>query len=318
MTTHRSNMSQSAYFSRCQLGEFFYPYDTTLSDGLNLLTTCLHSCLPLHHSWPRPLLGLHIIPAPFRHKLSTKRGFFHLRPVLRSQRTFTFFFLTPKYTHTDKFVRLDRLSQHYYSGSFCLGSSGVLQDLMTKATIRSNLSAFSPDIAATVEKKLDYVLGETNSYACHVSESLKKYCIVLIMLFVSGRELLVSAIRREQPCGRWIISCSRMWLSCVVFSLSSYSIPNIDRHLAFRKSFSMKELASNIIWYVHIGRFAWIYIRLISSLNFLDSACHFDPLNARWISSFHSPSSSHSAAVLRCNHRIGSYRKKRQNTSNRA
>ena len=41
---------------------------------------------------------------------------------------------------------------------------------MTKATIRSNLTVFSADIAATLEKNLDYVLGETNSYSCHVSE----------------------------------------------------------------------------------------------------------------------------------------------------
>ncbi|KAJ8521136.1 hypothetical protein ONZ45_g2122 [Pleurotus djamor] len=59
------------------------------------------------------------------------------------------------------------LSQHRYSGSFCAGSEGILQDLMTKATIRGNLTTFTPDIAATKQKGLDYVLGETNSYACH-------------------------------------------------------------------------------------------------------------------------------------------------------
>lgn len=35
-----------------------------------------------------------------------------------------------------------RISQHHYSGSFCSGSNGVLQDLMTKSTIRSNLTQF--------------------------------------------------------------------------------------------------------------------------------------------------------------------------------
>ncbi|KDR82276.1 hypothetical protein GALMADRAFT_58958 [Galerina marginata CBS 339.88] len=59
------------------------------------------------------------------------------------------------------------MSQHRYSGSFCAGSGGLLQDLMTKSTIRSNLTVFNPDIAATRAKGLDYVLGETNSYACH-------------------------------------------------------------------------------------------------------------------------------------------------------
>ncbi|KAJ7227044.1 glycoside hydrolase family 79 protein [Mycena pura] len=59
------------------------------------------------------------------------------------------------------------ISQHHYSGSFCSGNEGLLQDLMTKATIRSNLSSFSSDITATKAKGLDYVFGETNSYSCH-------------------------------------------------------------------------------------------------------------------------------------------------------
>ncbi|KAJ7127152.1 glycoside hydrolase family 79 protein [Mycena epipterygia] len=62
---------------------------------------------------------------------------------------------------------IDTISQHHYSGSFCSGNEGLLQDLMTKATIRSNLSSFTPDIQATQDRGLDYVLGETNSYSCH-------------------------------------------------------------------------------------------------------------------------------------------------------
>ena len=38
---------------------------------------------------------------------------------------------------------------------------------MTKSTIRSNLSPFNPDIAATKAQGLDYILGEVNSYSCH-------------------------------------------------------------------------------------------------------------------------------------------------------
>ncbi|KAJ7084186.1 ricin B lectin domain-containing protein [Mycena epipterygia] len=59
------------------------------------------------------------------------------------------------------------ISQHHYSGSFCAGSESLLQDLMTKATIRSNLSSFSPDIEAVHAQGLNYVFGETNSYSCH-------------------------------------------------------------------------------------------------------------------------------------------------------
>ncbi|KDR78761.1 hypothetical protein GALMADRAFT_209155 [Galerina marginata CBS 339.88] len=59
------------------------------------------------------------------------------------------------------------MSGHRYSGSFCTGSGGLLQNLMDKASIRGNLTSFNPDIAATKAKGLDYVMGETNSYACH-------------------------------------------------------------------------------------------------------------------------------------------------------
>jgi len=62
---------------------------------------------------------------------------------------------------------ISTISQHHYSGSFCSGNGGLLSDLMEKSTIRSNLSAFTPDIAATHSQGLDYILGETNSYSCH-------------------------------------------------------------------------------------------------------------------------------------------------------
>jgi hypothetical protein len=59
------------------------------------------------------------------------------------------------------------ISQHRYSGSFCSGNGGLLQDLMTKANIRGNLTDLVPDIAAVKQQGLDYILGETNSFACH-------------------------------------------------------------------------------------------------------------------------------------------------------
>ncbi|KJA26227.1 glycoside hydrolase family 79 protein [Hypholoma sublateritium FD-334 SS-4] len=62
---------------------------------------------------------------------------------------------------------ISTISEHHYSGSFCSGNGGLLQDLMTKSTIRSNLTQYSPDITSTHAKGLDYVLGETNSYSCH-------------------------------------------------------------------------------------------------------------------------------------------------------
>ncbi|KAG5651934.1 hypothetical protein H0H81_006916 [Sphagnurus paluster] len=57
--------------------------------------------------------------------------------------------------------------QHLYSGAFCNGGDFLLQSLMDKTTIRSNLTTLIPDIQNTHAKGLQYVLGETNSYACH-------------------------------------------------------------------------------------------------------------------------------------------------------
>lgn len=62
---------------------------------------------------------------------------------------------------------ISTISQHRYSGSFCSGTGALLQDLMDKGNVRSNLSSFSADVAAVRAKGLDYILGETNSFSCH-------------------------------------------------------------------------------------------------------------------------------------------------------
>ena len=64
------------------------------------------------------------------------------------------------------------ISQHHYSGSFCSGNGALLQDLMTKASIRGNLTIFAPDARAVLENGIDYVLGETNSFSCHVGSHI--------------------------------------------------------------------------------------------------------------------------------------------------
>ncbi|KAJ7883049.1 glycoside hydrolase family 79 protein [Mycena olivaceomarginata] len=66
----------------------------------------------------------------------------------------------------------------HLSGSFCTGNGGLLSDLMTKATIRSNLTIYSNDVIATHAQGLDYILGETNSYACHPLAFGFKYSLV--------------------------------------------------------------------------------------------------------------------------------------------
>ncbi|KAJ3829162.1 glycoside hydrolase family 79 protein [Lentinula raphanica] len=69
---------------------------------------------------------------------------------------------------------IDTISQHVYSGSGlgCGSTDQCIQDMMTKAFIRGNLSQFIPDIAATKSHNLTYVLGETNSYFDHGSANV--------------------------------------------------------------------------------------------------------------------------------------------------
>lgn len=59
------------------------------------------------------------------------------------------------------------ISQHLYSGTYCSGNNVILQGLMSKASIRGNLTAFADDITTVKQMGLTYVLGETNSFSCH-------------------------------------------------------------------------------------------------------------------------------------------------------
>ncbi|KAI0637476.1 glycoside hydrolase family 79 protein [Trametes polyzona] len=59
------------------------------------------------------------------------------------------------------------ISQHQYSAAFCNGGDFPLVSFMNKAAVRGNLTHFEADIAATHAKGLIYILGETNSIACH-------------------------------------------------------------------------------------------------------------------------------------------------------
>lgn len=59
------------------------------------------------------------------------------------------------------------ISQHQYSAAFCQGGDFPLVSFMSKTAVRGNLTIFEADIAATHEQGLEYILGETNSIACH-------------------------------------------------------------------------------------------------------------------------------------------------------
>ncbi|KAH9936780.1 glycoside hydrolase family 79 protein [Epithele typhae] len=59
------------------------------------------------------------------------------------------------------------ISQHQYSAAFCNGGDFPLTSFMNKTYVRGNLTHFIPDIAAATEQGFPYILGETNSIACH-------------------------------------------------------------------------------------------------------------------------------------------------------
>ncbi|TCD64842.1 hypothetical protein EIP91_003590, partial [Steccherinum ochraceum] len=59
------------------------------------------------------------------------------------------------------------ISQHRYSAAFCSGGDFPLVSFMSKANVRGNLTIFEADIAATQQRGLRYVFGETGSIACH-------------------------------------------------------------------------------------------------------------------------------------------------------
>ncbi|KAL5480158.1 hypothetical protein ACEPAI_1428 [Sanghuangporus weigelae] len=67
-----------------------------------------------------------------------------------------------------KFFRrslINQISQHRYSGN--VGATASIPSLMSKATIRANLSLLINDINVVHAKELGYILGETNNYFEH-------------------------------------------------------------------------------------------------------------------------------------------------------
>lgn len=57
---------------------------------------------------------------------------------------------------------------------------------MTKSTIRSNLSEFTPDITATRRNGLEYVLGETNRYILSFVDNHHAIFTNLAVILVMG------------------------------------------------------------------------------------------------------------------------------------
>jgi len=68
---------------------------------------------------------------------------------------------------------LSTLSQHRYQGSFCQGSGGLIADLMNKNHIRGNLSNYEPDVVATNNAGLTYIMVSRNFITKMVTEYKK-------------------------------------------------------------------------------------------------------------------------------------------------
>ena len=56
-------------------------------------------------------------------------------------------------------MRACSISQHHYQAHFCRGGNFSLVSFMNKTSIRSNLTIFEEDIAATHAQGLEYILG---------------------------------------------------------------------------------------------------------------------------------------------------------------
>ena len=68
-----------------------------------------------------------------------------------------------RYVHLEVAGEIDSMihsiSQHRYSGAFCSGGDFPLISFMSKASVRSNLTLWKPDIATVHGLRLRYILG---------------------------------------------------------------------------------------------------------------------------------------------------------------
>ncbi|KAH6917931.1 hypothetical protein BKA70DRAFT_1456021 [Coprinopsis sp. MPI-PUGE-AT-0042] len=62
---------------------------------------------------------------------------------------------------------VNAISQHHYHGGRACPRAPSLGDFMSKSMIRTNISVFADDAAATKSHDREYILGETGSFACH-------------------------------------------------------------------------------------------------------------------------------------------------------
>lgn len=100
----------------------------------------------------------------------------------------------------------DSISQHRYSAAFCSGGDFALSSFLSKANVRSNLTLWKPDIAASKQHGLRYVLGYLSTYYFTESQqrltrTLERPEALLVMV------LRVSAILLEQPYGSATMHC---------------------------------------------------------------------------------------------------------------
>ena len=130
------------------------------------------------------------------------------------------------------------ISQHRYSAAFCSGGDFALSSFLSKTNVRGNLTLWKPDIAASKQRGLRYVLGyvnkigplrivtdlivffrETGSIACHGAPGVSNTAGA--SLWVSDYALQAAALGIEETFFHEGIGYKYNFVS-VLFSLFNY------------------------------------------------------------------------------------------------
>jgi len=176
---------------------------------------------------------------------------------------------------------------------------------MTKSTIRSNLSTFNSDIAAVRAKGLDYVLGETNSYSCHVCDPLGSLYVPFAHRFIF---FLPGCTRCEQHCWRCTVD-----VRLPTLRVCAHSFVLRIQHIT--SAYHRSQIGiSRVFFHQGVGfKYSLVcYCRLIFQypLNFEnpDPTSNFIPFDTRWVNPIQTTSTAHPSSILCCDYRSRSNR----------
>lgn len=145
---------------------------------------------------------------------------------------------------------------------------------MTKSTIRSNLTQFSPDISVVQSKNLAYVLGETNSYSCHGAPGVSN---------TAGAAL---------------------WALDYTLTASQLGIERLYFHEGIGYKYNFVRYPDSLVWARSLISTLPILSVYIYSILCLGSTCHSEPVHPGRIHALQTPRTAHPKRILRrCYHR---------------